>query len=106
LVAERVLAHYDVLEAQARSINAERGRLDGELRKLSGITVFPSDANFILVRVPDAVAVFEGMKHRGVLIKNLHTGVPLLDGCVRLTIGTPEENRRCLAAFAQALAEG
>jgi len=106
LVAERVLAHYDVLEAQARSINAERGRLDGELRKLSGITVFPSDANFILVRVPDAAAVFEGMKRRGVLIKNLHTGVPLLDGCVRLTIGTPEENRRCLAAFAEALAEG
>ena len=106
LVAERVLAHYDVLEAQARSINAERERLDGELRKLPRITVFRSDANFILVRVPDAATVFEGMRRRGVLIKNLHTGVPLLDHCVRLTIGTPEENRRCLAAFEQALAEG
>jgi histidinol-phosphate aminotransferase len=106
LVAERVLAHYDVLEAQARSINAERERLDGELRKLPGVTVFPSDANFILVRVPDAPGVFEGMRRRGVLVKNLHTGVPLLDHCIRLTIGTPEENRRCLAAFAEALAEG
>ena len=106
LVAERVLAHYDVLDAQARSINAERERLDGELRKLPGVTVFPSDANFILVRVPDAHRVFEGMRRRGVLIKNLHAGVPLLDHCVRLTIGTPEENRRCLAAFAEALAEG
>jgi histidinol-phosphate/aromatic aminotransferase/cobyric acid decarboxylase-like protein len=38
-------------------------------------------------------------------VKNLHTGAPLLDGCVRLTIGTPEENRRCLAAFSQSLAE-
>src|SRR6267143_2168593 len=76
------------------------------LRKLTDVTVFPSDANFILVRVPDAPRVFEGMRRRGVLVKNLHTGVPLLDHCVRLTIGTPEENRRCLAAFAEALAEG
>jgi histidinol-phosphate aminotransferase len=105
LVAERVLAHPDVLDAQARSINAERERLDGELRKLPRVTVFPSQANFILVRVPDAPGVFEGMRRRGVLVKNLHTGVPLLDHCIRLTIGTPEENRRCLAAFAQALAE-
>ena len=106
VVAERILAHHEVLDAQARSINAERERLDGELRRLPGVTVFPSDANFILVRVPDAARVFEGMRRRGVLVKNLHTGVPLLDHCVRLTIGTPEENRRCLAAFAQALAEG
>ncbi len=104
LVAERVLAHHDVLDAQARSINAERERLDGELRRLPRVTVFPSSANFILVRVPDASGVFEGMRRRGVLVKNLHAGLPLLDQCVRLTIGTPEENQRCLAAFAEALA--
>ena len=104
VVAERILAHHDVLDAQARSIADERQRLDAELRRLSRVTVFPSDANFILVRVPDAAAVFEGMRRRGVLIKNLDTGVPLLEGCVRLTIGTPEENRRCLDAFAQSLA--
>lgn len=105
VVAERMLAHHDVLEAQAQAIVTERERLDAELRKLPRIRVFPSDANFILVRVPDAAAVFEGMRRRGVLIKNLDTGVPLLEGCVRLTIGTPEENRRCLAAFAESLAE-
>jgi histidinol-phosphate aminotransferase len=105
VVAGRMLAHHDVLEAQAHSIVAERKRLDAELRKFPRITVFPSDANFILVRVPDAAVVFEGMRRRGVLIKNLDTGVPLLDGCVRLTIGTPEENRRCLATFAESLAE-
>jgi histidinol-phosphate aminotransferase len=105
VVAERMLAHPDVLEAQAQAVVAERERLDAELRKFPRITVFPSDANFILVRVPDAAAVFEGMRRRGVLIKNLHTGTPLLDGCVRLTIGTPEENRLCLAAFAKSLAE-
>jgi histidinol-phosphate aminotransferase len=105
VVAERVLAHHDLLDAQARIIIAERARLDRELRKLHRVTVFPSDANFILVRVPDAAAVFEGMRRRGVLVKNLDTGIPLLGGCVRLTIGTPEENRRCLAAFGEALAE-
>lgn len=104
-VAERVLAHRDVLDAQAREINAERGRLAAELKKLSGVTVFPSDANFILVRVPDAPRVFDGMKRRGVLVKNLHGDVPLLDHCLRLTVGTPEENRRALAALAAALAE-
>ena len=105
VVAERVLAHHDVLDAQAKSIIVERARLDGELRKLPRVTVFPSDANFILVRVPDAAAVFEGMRQRGVLVKNLDTGVPLLEGCIRLTIGTPEENRRCLVAFSEALAQ-
>jgi len=105
VVAERILAHHDVLDAQARGIIAERQRLDAELRKLPRATVFPSDANFILVRVPDARAVFEGMRRRGVLVKNLDTGVPLLQGCVRLTIGTPDENARCLAAFSQSLAE-
>lgn len=105
VVAERVLAHYGVLDALAQKIIDEREHLDAELRKFPRVTVFPSDANFILVRVPDAAAVFEGMRRRGVLIKNLHTGVPLLDGCVRFTIGTPEENRRSLAAFGQSLAE-
>jgi histidinol-phosphate aminotransferase len=105
VVAERILAHYDLLETQAQKIIEERERLDAELHKLARVTVFPSDANFILVRVPEAATVFEGMRRRGVLIKNLHTGVALLDGCVRLTIGTPEENRRCLAAFRESLAE-
>jgi histidinol-phosphate aminotransferase len=104
-VAERILAHHDVLDAQAKSIVAERRRLDAELRRLPRVTVFPSDANFILVRVRDAAAVFEGMRRRGVLVKNLDTGTPLLEGCVRLTIGTPEENAQCLAAFSEALAE-
>lgn len=105
VVAERVLARRDVLEAQAQSIIAERQRLDAELRKSGRVTVFPSDANFILVRVPDAPRVFEGMRRRGVLVKNLHGSTPLLDHCVRLTIGTPEENRQCLAAFEESLAE-
>ncbi|HEY6720066.1 MAG TPA: histidinol-phosphate transaminase, partial [Burkholderiales bacterium] len=85
IVAERALAHYGELEAQARDIVAERERLAAELRKLSRVTVFPSAANFILLRVPGAASIFEGMKRRGVLIKSMHGSVPvLLDQCVRL----------------------
>jgi histidinol-phosphate aminotransferase len=75
------------------------------MRKLRGVTVYPSDANFILIRVPHAPRVFEGMRRRGVLVKNLHGGVALLEHCVRLTIGMPEENLKCLAALTEALAE-
>jgi histidinol-phosphate aminotransferase len=106
VAAELALAHYDVLAAQARAIVAERERLTAGLSRLPGVTVFPSKANFVLIRVPDAVRVFEGMKRRGVLVKSMHGSVPvLLDQCVRLTIGTPEENLRCLAALAEALAD-
>lgn len=105
IVAERVLAHHEVLEAQARTIAAERARLAAELGKLPGVTVFPSEANFILIRVPDAQRIVDRMRDQGVLVKSLHGGVPLLDQCVRITVGTPEEDRRCLAALSQALAE-
>ena len=105
VVAERVLAHHDVLDAQARSISADREGLARELSALPHTRVFPSEANFLLVRVPNAPKVFEGMRRRGVLVKNLHGGMPLLDHCIRITVGMPEENRRCVAAFSQALAE-
>ena len=105
IVAELALAHYDAFDARAREIIAERERLTGELGKVRGVTVFPSEANFVLARVPEATRVFEGMKRRDVLIRNLHGSFPLLDQCLRFTVGTPEENRRSFAAFAEALAE-
>jgi histidinol-phosphate aminotransferase len=104
IVADRVLAHSEVLDAQAREINSGRERLAAELRGLSGVTVFPSDANFILIRVPDAPRVFEAMRDLGVLVKNLHGAGAPLEHCLRVTVGTPEENTRCLAALSKALA--
>lgn len=105
IVAERMLARLEVLEEQARAIADERGRFAAELRKLPGVTVFPSEANFILVRVPDAQRIVEGMRRRGVLVKSMHGGAPLLDQCVRVTVGTAAEDRCCIAALSQALAE-
>jgi histidinol-phosphate aminotransferase len=103
LVADKVLQHRDVLDAQAAAIRAERARLFAALQALPGVRAFPSDANFILFRAAGAGAVFDGLKQRGVLIKKLDGSHPALAGCLRVTVGTPEENGRFLAALAQCL---
>jgi histidinol-phosphate aminotransferase len=87
---------------QSRAIRAERARLETALRRLPGATVFPTQANFILIRVGNANAMFEGLKARRVLVKNLHGWHPLLANCLRITVGTPEENDVLLAACAEA----
>ena len=71
------------------------------LRTVSGVTVYPSDANFILFRVTAgrATEIYEGLKRVGVLIKTLHGSHPALEDCLRVTVGTPEENRAFLSAL-------
>lgn len=105
--AEMVLAQEDLLQAQARAIVAERAVLERGLDAL-GVERFPSAANFVLARVPPshpggAPAAFEGLKARGILVKNLHGSHPQLAHCLRLTVGTPDENRKLLAALAATL---
>jgi histidinol-phosphate aminotransferase len=97
------LEHVDEYARQAATIRAERDKLLRELQALPGVEPFPSEANMILARVPDAKRVFEGMRARGVLIKNVSGLHPLLANCVRITIGTPEENPQTLAALYGAL---
>ena len=99
------LEHVAEYAKQAATIRAEREKLYGEIAKLPGVHPFPSEANMILARVPDAKRVFEGMRARGVLIKNVSGLHPLLANCIRITIGTPEENPHTLAALRGALEE-
>jgi len=103
IVAGEVLAHDSVLTEQAAAIKLERGRLLRELRRVPGVTVYPSDANFILFRVSQAERVFDGLKRRGVLIKSLHGSHRLLRDCLRVTVGTPDENTAFLTALTQTL---
>ena len=103
-VAREMLQHGDVLTEQAAAIKLERGRLLGKLREVPGVTVYPSDANFILFKTSEAERVFEGLKQRGVLIKSLHGSHRLLAGCLRVTVGTPDENTAFLTALTQTLA--
>ncbi len=97
------LEHADVYATQAVDLREQRARLLRELAALPGVTPWPSDANMILVRVPDAHATFEGMKRHGVLVKNVSKMHPLLAGCLRLTVGTADENTRMLTALRAAL---
>jgi histidinol-phosphate aminotransferase len=64
------------------------------------VTVFPSHANFLLVRVPEAARTFEALRREGVLVKNLHPGIAQ---SLRITVGTPDENRILLNALKEAL---
>jgi histidinol-phosphate aminotransferase len=76
-----------------------RRALESGLRELPGITVFPSDSNFVLVRTAtDAKSVWERLLERKVLVRNLSRPGPL-QNCLRITAGTPEENAKCLEAL-------
>ncbi len=102
-IAACVLERSDILDAQAASIRDARARLLAGLQSLPRVRAFPSDANFILFRVARADAVFSGLKTRGVLIKNLSGSHPSLTDCLRVTVGTAEENERFLSALQQCL---
>jgi histidinol-phosphate aminotransferase len=96
-----VLEHIKVLEEQAARIRAERTVLGAALAALKGVTVFPSRANFFMIRVPDADRTYGALRRQGVLVKNLHG--PALANCLRVTVGTPDENRILLTALREAL---
>ena len=97
------LEHADVFAEQAVVLRAERTRLAAALSLLPGVTVFPSDANMLLVRVPDSTRAFEGLKARGVLVKHIAGLHPLLAQCLRLTVGTPDENTLMIDALKASL---
>jgi len=106
--AEFVLEHVDALDAQAASLREERAKLSAALSALPGVEVFPSAANFLLIRVKNqkiqADGVFSALLDRKVLIKNVGKMHPLLENCLRVTVSTPEENRLFLDAMQASLA--
>ena len=98
------LEHADVFAAQAAELRAGRELLVAQLRALPGVLkVWDSEANMVLLRVPDAARTFEGMKNRKVLVKNVSTMHPLLAGCLRLTVGSAADNAQMLAALQASL---
>jgi histidinol-phosphate aminotransferase len=95
-----MLERLEVLEEQAARIRADRAALGAGIAALPGTMVVPSQANFFLVRVPDADRAYEALKRQGVLVRNLHPG---LRNCLRINVGTPDENRILLTALREAL---
>ena len=97
------LEHAEVFASQAAQIREQRTLLIDALRAMPGVTPFPSEANMVLVRVPDAQRCFDGLKAQGILVKNVSRMHPLLTHCLRLTVGTPSENAQLLRALQTAL---
>ena len=97
------LEHAEVFAAQATALRAERSRLISALRALPGVTVWNSDANMVLLRLDRAQEMFDRLKAKGILIKNVSKMHPLLAQCLRITVGTAEENTQLLAAFQEFL---
>lgn len=102
-IAVELLRHGAALDAQAAAIRRERGRLAKALAEIAGVTVFPSAANFILFRVAQATRVAAGIRERGVLVRNLDGGSPLLTDCIRVSVGTPVQDDLFLAALRASL---
>lgn len=98
-----VMDNFAVFQKQVDSICQQREWLTEQLLTQSGVVkVYPSEANFITFKLQQgsAEAVFAGLKEHKVLIKKLHGSSAMLDDCLRVTVGTEEENK----AFMQALA--
>jgi histidinol-phosphate aminotransferase len=94
-----LLKHADMLTEQAATLCRERARVAAALGSLRRVTVFPTQANFVLVRVPDAKQWFATLCDAGILVKNVSAMHPLLADCLRITIGTPAENDALLNAL-------
>ncbi len=94
------LEHAAVFADQAAQLRAALDDLIAQLRALPGVQkVWDSEANMVLIRVPDAARAFDGLRQRKVLVKNVSTMHPLLANCLRLTVGTAAENATLLQAL-------
>lgn len=111
--ATQRLAHYCLSDPGQRALfieqvailRAERDRLANMLPHLEGVAlVHPSEANFLLVAFENASSVFQQLLERGIVVRDRSTQ-PGCEGCLRITVGTPEENERLLKVLAQITAQ-
>lgn len=103
--AEFALKHQAVFDEQTHLLRELREALMAELEAVDGVRAFPSQANFILVRMPEGSApeIHAAMRDKGVLVKNLHGAHPSLADCLRLTVGTADENAAMVKALKASL---
>jgi histidinol-phosphate aminotransferase len=94
----------EVLNRQAANLRAARADLMAALARMPDVEVFPSAANFILIRVPNSDDAHAKLLSRKVLVKNVSKMHGVLTNCLRITVSTPEENSNFLDAFAASLA--
>jgi histidinol-phosphate aminotransferase len=96
-----LLAARDEFDRQAATIRSERERLHGVLAARTDVVAFPTETNFVLIRVRDSTAWFGALRNAGILVKNLQGYHPSTANCLRITVGTPAENDALLDALAR-----
>ena len=101
--AQFLLNHLPVFDAQASLIRSARSALSATLSALPTVHVFPSEANFVLIRVPNSELIFDKLRERKILVKNVGKMHSLLKDCLRVTVSTPEENQLFVDALKNAL---
>jgi histidinol-phosphate aminotransferase len=99
-----VLDEIDLMRERIRQIVAAREWLYNELKSLDGITVFPSRANFLLIKVPNGRLIYERLLKRGILVRH-YIGHPVLENCLRITLGLDEDNKEFLQALKEAMVD-
>jgi len=93
-------------KANIATVLEERSRVSQALTACRAVTkIFPSDANFLLVKVDDARALVQAMEGYGIKIRD-RSAMPGIENCVRISIGTPDENNTMLSALEQYAAPG
>ena len=104
-VAAMVFRERVVFESQISDLIRQRDVIQHGLDQLDGVTVFPSEANFVLFRVEHAAAVWRDLLHgHGVLVRDL-SRAPFLEDCLRVSVGSPQENARFLEAMTQIMSD-
>ena len=97
------IQNKEVFALQALEICAQRAMLLKAVNQIPGAQAAKSDANMFLVRVADAAKTFDGLKQRGILVKNVSAMHPLLTNTLRISVGTPAENQLLLKALQECL---
>lgn len=101
-MARVVYERRATFEPGIRRIIEERERLVDGLKRIPGVKPFPSDANYVLLRLAGAAKIWEMLYSRGVLVRDFSHS-PLLENCLRVSVGTPEENDAFLGALRDAV---
>ena len=97
--AMEMLHRYYEIERWVKTLKEERENLEAEFARLPCVVkLFPSDANFFLVRVTDAVKIYNYLVGKGIIVRNRHS-VSLCGNCLRVTVGTRIENEQLIEAL-------
>lgn len=100
-VAMKAIDNIETVNGWIKETVAERNKLVSELGKIPLVKfIFPSDANFLLIRVDEPQEVYKALVAKGIIIRD-RSKIELCEGCLRITVGTPEENQKLIAAMSE-----